>query len=93
MKKLMIIIVAICLCVLVTSCKKDPASSNVHIIPTVKISETNEIWASDIYIRPEDITEANKTVRIEEGTKLGDWVCPETGFYAYKDIKVYLPKK
>lgn len=87
----MMIIVVICLCVLLTSCKKDPPKhSSVHVIPTIKISEPNEIWASDIYIRPEDITEANKRVRIEEGTKLGDWICPKTGFYTYEQIKDYL---
>jgi len=92
MKKLMSIMLVFCFCIVVTSCKKDPGKSNVQVIPTIKISEANEIWASDIDIRPEDITEANKVVRIVKGTKLGEWVCPETGLYKYEQIKDYLPK-
>ena len=79
--------VVICCCMLFNSCKKDIPE---YIIPTVKISDPNEIWASDMYIRPEDITEDIKIVRIEEGTKLGDWVCPKTDFYRYEQIKDYL---
>jgi len=91
MKKLMNIIL-ICLCIFLISCKKDPdGSSHVRIIPTIKISEPNEIWASDIYIRPEDVTESVREVRIEAGTKLGDWVCPVTRIYKYEEIKDYLP--
>jgi len=90
MKKLMSILLIVCLCVVITSCKKDPGNSNVDIIPTIKISDPNEIWASDIYIRPEDITENVEKVRIEKGTKLGDWVCPKTGIYRYEQIKDYL---
>ena len=89
MKKLMII--AVIFCLLLASCGKTPPE-NVHAIPTVKVSTPDEIWASDIYIKPEDITEDIKIVRIEKGTKLGDWVCPETDFYKYEQIKDYLKK-
>ena len=90
MKKLMIVALMVFICVVVASCKKDPGGSNVKVIPTVKISEPNEIWASDIYIKPEDITEDVGMVRIEAGTKLGDWICPITGVYTYDQIKDYL---
>ena len=51
------------------------------------------VWASDVYIRPEDITEDTKIVYMEKGTKLGEWAAPEDGFYRYEQIKDYLKKE
>ncbi len=94
MKKLMMIMIAVSLCIILNSCKNEPPEyKNVKVIPTVINSEPGEIWASDVYISPEDITEDTEIVYMKKGTKLGEWVAPVDGFYRYEQIKDYLKKE
>lgn len=90
-----VFVFVLCLC-LFTSCEEkdeEDRYKNITIIPTVVDSDPNGIWASDILIRPEDITENHKVLRIRKGTKIGEWVAPVDGLYSYEQIKKYLEVK
>ena len=65
--------------------QKKKRRSNVLVIPTV--SNREGLWASDIEMRPEDVPNDAKIVRVEKGTKIGKWKCKSTGFYEWKKIK------
>ena len=91
MKKKIALIVLLCLCFFLPSCKKKGKEvySNVKVIPTVVNADPNEIWASDVRVRPEDIPEDAKIIYVEKGTKIGKWVAPADGFYPYEKIKEF----
>jgi len=83
----------LCLFLFLSSCKKKNNDKkeykNITLIPTVVNADPNDIWASDYYVRSDDIPEDVKIIYVKKGTKIGDWVALSDGFYYYEEIKKF----